>query len=169
MKCYRSGLERLVQMKPSTKRRGNSLRSWRKRWTAAACCAIKMRSKESNKSWESPPLYQDLWNGPFHCYSNHMQCTADYCTAIQRSSSSPAPSPVSSSSPDLSTVSSGSHVLGSYCGLSTVSNGRGNAQSLNITHLANRRTPVLCKLDGGKQMEMRQQGRIQDFVKGGSI
>ena len=77
----------------------------RKRLTAAARCAIKMRSKEPNKSQALQLLCQDLRNGPLHCFGIHTQCSTDYCTAIQRSCSSPDASSVCISSPDSSSVS----------------------------------------------------------------
>ena len=76
----------------------------RKRLTAAAHCAIKMRSEEPNKSRAVQLLWEDLQNGPLHCFGIHDNCSTDYCTATHKTSSSPDTSLVGSSSPNLSSV-----------------------------------------------------------------
>ena len=76
----------------------------RKRLTAAAHCAIKMRSEEPNKSRAVQLLWEDLQNGPLHCFGIHDNCSTDYCTATRKTSSSPDTSLVGSRSPSLSSV-----------------------------------------------------------------
>lgn len=78
-KCYRSALEKLVQEKPEYKGRGGLTERMRKRLTSAARCAIKMRSKEMDRSQALRSLERDLINGPYHCFGHHTRCSPDYC------------------------------------------------------------------------------------------
>ncbi len=48
-KCYRGGLERLVQENPSYKGAGGLTQKMRQRLVSAARCAIKMRSKDPDR------------------------------------------------------------------------------------------------------------------------
>ena len=79
IKCYRSALENLVKSKPQYKGKGKITEGMRKRLTKAARCAIKMRSKDENKSRAMKMLQEDLHNGPLHCFGIHNKCHADYC------------------------------------------------------------------------------------------
>ena len=79
-KCYRSGLEKLVQNNPSYKGKGGLTQRMRKRLTSAARCAIKMRSKESDRKKAIKLLEHDLQNGPYHCFGIHDNCSKDFCT-----------------------------------------------------------------------------------------
>lgn len=93
-KCYRSALEKLVQEKPQYKGKGGLTEKMRRRLTSAARCAIKMRSKEPDIAKAAKKLEKDLLNGPFHCFSQHENCSPDFCkTAKQVSSSSPCEPP----------------------------------------------------------------------------
>lgn len=84
-KCYRSGLEKLVQEKPSYKGRGGLTKKMRCRLTSAARCAIKMRSKEPDTAKALKQLQKDLRNGPYHCFGHHDGCSPDFClTAKER-------------------------------------------------------------------------------------
>ena len=65
-KCYRSGLEKLVQDKPSYKGKGGLTKKIRCRLTSAARCAIKMRSKEPDTTKAVKLLERDIQNGPYH-------------------------------------------------------------------------------------------------------
>ena len=44
--------------------------------------AIKMRSKESNRSKSVQLLKPDLANGPLHCFGYHTSCTGDFYKAV---------------------------------------------------------------------------------------
>lgn len=81
-KCYRSGLEKLVQTNPSYKGKGGLTQRMRKRLTSAARCAIKMRSKECDRRKAIKLLEHDLRNGPYHCFGIHDKCSADFCTHV---------------------------------------------------------------------------------------
>ena len=84
-KCYRAGLEKLAQENSRYKGRGGLTVRMRKRLTSAARCAIKMRSKETNRSQALRSLEKDLINGPFHCFGHHAQCSPDFCsTAMEK-------------------------------------------------------------------------------------
>ena len=54
-----------------------------KRLTSAARCAIKMRSKESDVTKAVKLLERDLINGPYHCFGQHNNCSADFCTTAR--------------------------------------------------------------------------------------
>ena len=82
-KCYRSALEKLVMEKPSYKGRGGLTKRMRCRLTSAARCAIKMRSKEPDKGKAIKLLERDLQNGPYHCFGQHEQCSADFCLSAK--------------------------------------------------------------------------------------
>lgn len=78
-KCYRSALEKLVSEKPEYKGRGGLTQRMRQRLTSAARCAIKMRSREPNVAKAVKLLENDLRNGPYHCFGQHMNCSPDFC------------------------------------------------------------------------------------------
>ena len=82
-KCYRASLEKLVQQNPTYKGRGGLTGKMRQRLTNAARCAIKMHSKELNKTEGLKKLQADLQNGPYHCYRIHDNCTPDFCTTVR--------------------------------------------------------------------------------------
>ena len=83
VKYYRSALENLVKEKPQYKGKGKLTEGMRKKLTKAARCAIKMRSKEENKSTAIKLLQEDLHNGPLHCFGIHGKCKPDYCKIVQ--------------------------------------------------------------------------------------
>ena len=70
-KCYRAGLEKLVQEKPSYKGRGGLTQKMQCRLTSTAHSAIKMRSKEQDLTKAVKLLEWDLQNGPYHCFGHH--------------------------------------------------------------------------------------------------
>ena len=74
------GLEKLVQNNPSYKGKGGLTQRMRKRLTSAARCAIKMRSKESDRKKAIKLLEHDLQNGPYHCFGIHDNCSKDFCS-----------------------------------------------------------------------------------------
>lgn len=82
-KCYRSGLEKLVEDKPSYKGRGGLTLKMRCRLTSAARCAIKMRSKEPDITKAVKLLERDLQNGPYHCFGHHEKCSPDFCLSAK--------------------------------------------------------------------------------------
>ena len=90
-KCYRGALEKLVQENSSYKGKGGLTEKMRRRLTSSARCAIRMRSKESDKSRALKSLERDLINGPFHCFGHHDRCSPDFCSTskekLQQSSS----------------------------------------------------------------------------------
>ena len=57
----------------------------RKRLTSSARCAIKMRSREEDKTKALFLLKKDLVNGPFHCFGHHTNCSPDFCQAVRES------------------------------------------------------------------------------------
>ena len=76
-KCYRAGLEKLVQEKPSYKGRGGLTQKMQCRLTSTAHSAIKMRSKEQDLTKAVKLLEWDLQNGPYHCFGHHDRCSPD--------------------------------------------------------------------------------------------
>ena len=82
-KCYRSSLEKLVQSHSEYRGKGGLTQKMRKRLTCAARCAIRMRSKESDKSKAIRLLAEDLKNGPFHCFGQHDKCSIDFCSSAR--------------------------------------------------------------------------------------
>ena len=76
IKCYWSALENLVKDKPHYKGKGKLIEAMHKKLTKAARCAIKMRSKEENRSMAIKKLQEDIHNGPLHCL---LACSPDYC------------------------------------------------------------------------------------------
>ncbi len=76
-KCYRGVLEQLVKDKPSYKGIGGLTLKMRKRLISAARCAIKMRSKESDRVKTLSLLKKDLINGPRHCFGIHTHCSPE--------------------------------------------------------------------------------------------
>lgn len=91
IKCYRGALEKLVQEKPKYKGKGKLTEKMRKRLTAAARCAIKMRSKHPDKRVATELLQKDLRNSPLHCFGIHKQCSTDYC---KKTPQIPTPNPM---------------------------------------------------------------------------
>lgn len=82
-KCYRAGLEKLAQENTAYKGKGGLTVRMRKRLTGAAHCAIKMRSKETNRSQALQLLERDLINGPYHCFGHHSRCSPDFCSTAR--------------------------------------------------------------------------------------
>ncbi len=82
-KCYRAGLEKLAQENSAYKGKGGLTERMRKRLTSAARCAIKMRSKETNRSQALQSLERDLINGPYHCFGHHSRCSPDFCSTAR--------------------------------------------------------------------------------------
>ena len=82
-KCYRGGLERVVQENPHYKGAGRLTEKMRQRLVSAARCAIKMRSKEPDRKKAIKLLERDLINGPLHCFGQHDQCSPDFCSTAQ--------------------------------------------------------------------------------------
>ena len=90
-KCYRSSLEKLVQVKTSYKGKGGLTKKMRCRLTSAARCAIKMQSKEPDKKKAVKLLQHDLQNGPYHCFGQHQLCSSDFCLSAAKTSPSSLP------------------------------------------------------------------------------
>ena len=66
----------------------------RKRLTSAARCPIKIRSKEQDITKAVKLLERDLINAPYHCFGNHGNCSADFCTtAMDRMTQASQPTP----------------------------------------------------------------------------
>ena len=84
-KCYRGSLERLVQDNRSYKGSGSLTAKMRKRLVSSARCAIKMRSKESDRQKVLKLLKEDLQNGHWHCFG----CAVQIFAPKQRSSRPP--------------------------------------------------------------------------------
>ena len=82
-KCYRSSLEKLAQDTPAYKGKGGLTQKMRKRLTSAARSAIRMRSKEDDKSKALRSLEKDLINGPMHCFGHHHHCSPDFCSTAR--------------------------------------------------------------------------------------
>ena len=82
-KCYRTGLEKLVQANPHYKGKGGLTQKMRRRLTSAARCAIKMRSQEEDTRQAVKSLERDLINGPRHCFGYHDNCSADFCSTAR--------------------------------------------------------------------------------------
>ena len=61
-----------------------------KRLTKAARCAIKMRSRESDKKAAVQKLQHDLHNSPLHCFGIHDNCSTDFCKIAQQRASGSA-------------------------------------------------------------------------------
>lgn len=82
-KCYRGALEKLVQDNPSYKGRGGLTVNMRRKLVSGACCAIKMRSANSDRAVGVRLLKRDLLNGPNHCFGNHNHCSPDFCSTVR--------------------------------------------------------------------------------------
>ena len=87
-KCYRGGLEKLVQENPKYKGAGGLTMKMRQRLVSGARCAIKMRSKEPDRKKAIKLLERDLINGPLHCFGSHDQCSPDFCSIAKENRSS---------------------------------------------------------------------------------
>ncbi len=82
-KCYRGALEKLVNDNPSYKGSGRLTKKMRQKLVSAARCAIRMRSKESNRKEAVAKLNKDLLNGPYHCFGIHTHCSTNFCSVAQ--------------------------------------------------------------------------------------
>ena len=82
-KCYRGSLEKLVQDNPSYKGNGGLTERMRQRLVSAARCAIRMRSRESDRLLGIRLLKADLKNGPNHCFGHHNNCSPDFCSSAR--------------------------------------------------------------------------------------
>ncbi len=85
-------MEKLVQENPSYKGAGGLTMKMRKRLVSAAHCAIRMRSKETDRKKAVKLLKQDLINGPSHCFGIHDRCSPDFCSTVQQRASQPSAS-----------------------------------------------------------------------------
>ena len=55
-----------------------------RRWlVSAACCAIWMRSRDTDCKKAVKLLKEDLTNGPNHCFGIHDKCSPDFCSTAQ--------------------------------------------------------------------------------------
>ena len=77
-----------MQDKPSYNGRGGLTQKMRCQLTSAACCAIKMHSKESYTTRAVKLLERDLQNGPYHCFGRHERCSSNFLLAKKRVESS---------------------------------------------------------------------------------
>ena len=82
---YFNALERLVDDNPSYKGSGQLTKTIRQKLVSAACCAIRMRSKETDTREAVVKLNKDLLNWPSHCFSIHTHCSTDFCSVAQQS------------------------------------------------------------------------------------
>ena len=82
-KCYRGALEKVVQENPAYKGTGGLTQKMRQKLVSAARCAIRMRSKESDRKNGIKLLERDLINGPLHCFGEHVRCSPDFCTTVR--------------------------------------------------------------------------------------
>jgi hypothetical protein len=82
-KCYRSGLEKLLQNKPSYKKKGGLTQKIRNKLVSAARSAITMRSTELDCSKAITALKKKLVNGPQLCFGYHDKCSRGFCTAAK--------------------------------------------------------------------------------------
>ena len=69
--CYRSGLEKLVQVNPRAGVESGLAQMMRCRLTSAACCTMKIGSQEPDMAMAVKLLECDLHNGPYHCFGRH--------------------------------------------------------------------------------------------------
>ncbi len=76
-KCYRSGLEKLIQKNSQYKGGGGLTEKMRKRLVSSARRAI--RSREPDRRTAIKRLERDLINGPNHCFGIHDSCSSDFC------------------------------------------------------------------------------------------
>jgi hypothetical protein len=77
-KCLRSSLEKLVADKPYYKGKNKLTKPIRVRLTTAVRCAIRMRSKESDRPAAIRKLEHDIRNSVFHIYGQHGNCS-EFC------------------------------------------------------------------------------------------
>ena len=106
-KCYRGALERLVQDNSSYKGAGKLTKKMRQRLVSAARCAIKMRSKDTNRKQAIKSLERDLLNGPYHCFGQHDRCSPDFCSTVRHST-------VKCHTADSSSVYSTTRIISSF-------------------------------------------------------
>ena len=55
----------------------------RQKLVSGACCAIRMRSYETDVKKAVELLNRDLLNGPLHCFGIHSHCSTDFCTVAR--------------------------------------------------------------------------------------
>ncbi len=83
-KCYRTGLEKLIQKNSQYKGSGGLTEKMRKRLVSSARCAIRMRSREPDRKTAIKLLERDLINGPKHCFEIHDACSSDFCSTAKK-------------------------------------------------------------------------------------
>lgn len=135
-KCYRGALEKLVQGNPSYKGSGGLTEKMRRRLVSAARCAIKMRSKEVDRSVGVRLLKRDLLNGPNHCFGNHQHCSPDFCSTAkdQLQLLQGTPAPVSTAASDASAEAT--HIDGGDdLACKFLSSNLHEVQNLSINHI----------------------------------
>ena len=97
-KCYRGALEKVVQENPSYKGAGGLTKKMRQRLVGAARCAIKMRSKETDRKKAIKSLERDLINSPLHCFGQHDHCSTNFCSTAREKAQQQSSSVLQSSS-----------------------------------------------------------------------
>ena len=107
-KCYRGSLEKIVQDNPHYKGKGGLTTKMRQRLTSAARCAIKMRSRETDRSQTVKKLQADLRNGLHHCFGMHDNCSADFCATVRERQKQEADMQGCSGNPNLLNEDEGS-------------------------------------------------------------
>ena len=105
LKCFRSNLEKLIQNNPSYKGRNNLSKQQRIRLVTAVRCAIRMRSKESNRASAILKLKKDIKNSINHVLGIHTNCSQDFCKVQQEKYSNPNNTKVSSNTDSVPTSS----------------------------------------------------------------
>ncbi|CAG2237024.1 unnamed protein product [Mytilus edulis] len=82
-KCLRSNLEKLVNDNPNYKGQNKRTKTTRVKIVSAVRCAIRMRSKESNRSAAIKLLAHDIRNSVHHIFGNHKNCS-NFCKANEK-------------------------------------------------------------------------------------
>ncbi|VDI82683.1 Hypothetical predicted protein [Mytilus galloprovincialis] len=82
-KCLRSNLEKLVNDNPNYKGQNKLTKTTRVKIVSAVRCAIRMRSKESNRSAAIKLLAHDIRNSVHHIFGNHKNCS-NFCKANEK-------------------------------------------------------------------------------------
>ena len=164
-KCYRASLEKLAANNTSYKGKGGLTKKMRKRLTSAARCAIKMHSKEQDKTKGLALLKRDLINGPYHCFGHHSNYSPDFCQAARSTNADASSDQPAENEENIAQSTNDNDCI---CGKSSFCI-RVHATTYNgnfTTNLAESWMHIRSKFDGGKVINRSQSGSWQNRCMG---
>ncbi|VDI57174.1 Hypothetical predicted protein [Mytilus galloprovincialis] len=147
-KCLRSNLEKLVNDNPNYKGQNKLTKTTRVNIVSAVRCAIRMRSKESNRSAAIKLLAHDIRNSVHHIFGNHKNCS-NFCKANEKRNETSIASSDNLSTNDIPDIFESQSLLWSEVLLNRLATKSERLEGNDTTNIAESWMHVRSKFDGG--------------------